>query len=85
QVTDFHGAGTVLHPSAVLDSWRGPGYTTSEDIIGELIDGLAARGIGTFLFTHPLDPHDYTASQQDLLGANDPAGGYKKWNDFINA
>ncbi|MGF2047076.1 hypothetical protein ACQUFG_17210, partial [Enterococcus gallinarum] len=29
QVTDVHGAGTVLHPSAVLDSGRGPGYTTS--------------------------------------------------------
>lgn len=85
QITDFHGAGTVLHPSAVLDSWRGAGYTSTVDVIGQLIDGLAARGIATFLFTHPLDGHDYSDAQQTLLGVNDPTGGYKKWNDFINA
>ena len=26
-LTDFHGFGTMLHPSAASDKWRGPGYT----------------------------------------------------------
>ena len=83
-ITDFHGAGTTIHPSAALDSWRGPGYTAQRDVLGEIISGLNAHGIKLFIFTHPLDGHDYSEAQQALLGWNDPTNGYKKWNDFIN-
>ena len=84
QVTDFHGAGTTLHPSTALDTARGSGYAASTDVLGALIDGLAVKGIATFLFTHPLDGHDYSEAQQTQLGFNDPTNGYMKWNDFIN-
>lgn len=83
-LTDFHGFGTMLHPSAASDKWRGPGYTAKRDLVGEMIAGLKARGIDVILFTHPLDGHDYGAEQKKLLGWNDPEGGYKKWNDFVN-
>ena len=85
QVTDFHGAGTTLHPSTALDTARGSGYAASTDVLGALIDGLAVKGIATFLFTHPLDGHDYSEAQQTQLGFNDPTNGYMKWNDFINS
>jgi len=85
-VTDFHGRGTMLHPSATSDLYRGPGYSTkSIDMIGEFILALKKRGIATILFTHPLDGHDYTEENREKLGWNDPTDNYKKWNDFINA
>jgi hypothetical protein len=83
-LTDFHGFGTMLHPSNASDKWRGPGYAAQRDVLGEMIAGLKARGIGVILFTHPLDGHDFSAEQRKLLGWNDPEGGYKRWNDFIN-
>lgn len=81
---DFHGAGTTLHPCAALDAWRGPGFTSKRDLIGEQIAAFKARGIKTYLFTHPVDGHDYSPEQQELLGFNDPSGGYRRWNDFVN-
>ena len=81
---DFHGAGTTLHPCAALDNWRGPGFTSRRDLIGEMITAFKDRNIKVYLFTHPLDGHDYSADQQTLLGFNDPTGNYQKWNDFIN-
>jgi len=85
-VTDFHGRGTMIHPSAISDEYRGTGYSTTErDVIGEFIDAVAERGIGTILFTHPLDGHDFSNENAEKLGWNDPTDKYKKWNDFINA
>jgi len=84
-VTDFHGLGTTLHPSDSVDHWRGSDrFTAKRDLIGELIRKLKARGIRTVLFTHPLDGHDFPKDQQDRLGWNDPGGGFKRWNDFLN-
>ena len=42
---DFHGWGTTLHPCAALDAWRGPGFTSKRDLIGEKIAAFKARGI----------------------------------------
>ena len=81
---DFHGAGTTLHPCAALDAWRGPGFTSKRDLIGEMIAAFKAKGIRVFLFTHPLDGHDYSQEQQKRLGFNDPTDGYRRWNDFVN-
>ena len=83
-LTNFHGFGTMLHPSAASDQWRGKGYAAQRDVIGEMIAALKKRGIGFILFTHPLDGHDYLPEQKALLGWNDPTDGYKTWNDFIN-
>lgn len=81
-ITDFHGYGTMLHPSAASDRWRGPGYASERDVIGEMIAALKKRGIGFILFTHPLCGHIY--ADREKLGWDDPTDGYKKWNDFVN-
>ena len=84
-VTDFHGLGTVLHPSESIDRWRGKGrYTAERDVLGEFIRKLKTKGIGVVVFTHPLDGHDYGKEQQELLGWNDPTDHFKRWNDFVN-
>ena len=82
-VTDFHGFGTMLHPSAVSDRWRGKGFASDRDVIGELIAALKKRGIGFILFTHPVCGHRYQDAKE-LGWHDDPKTGYKKWNDFIN-
>ncbi|MBM3499420.1 MAG: discoidin domain-containing protein [Armatimonadetes bacterium] len=83
-LTDFHGLGTMLHPSEASERWRGPGFASRRDVVGEMIAGLKAREIGAVLFTHPLDGHDFSDEQQERLGWNDPEGDYRRWNDFIN-
>jgi hypothetical protein len=83
-LTDFHGLGTTLHPCTALDRWRGSGYTSKRDVVGEMIAKLKEKGIRVILFTHPLDGHDYLAEQREKLGWNDPNGNYRRWNDFIN-
>ena len=81
-ITDFHGFGTMLHPSPVSDRWRGKGYASERDLIGEVIAALKKRGIGFVLFTHPVAGHTYTDKEE--LGWNDPTDNYKHYNDFIN-
>lgn len=83
-LTDFHGLGTMLHPSKASDKWRGPGYASRRDVVGEMIAALKARGIAVILFTHPLDGHDFPKKQQERLGWNEPQGGYRRWNNFVN-
>ena len=83
-LTSFHGLGTMLHPCAASDKWRGEGYSSKRDVIGEMIHALKQKGIGFIMFTHPLDGHDYPEDQRNKLGWNDPTDGYKTWNDFIN-
>ncbi len=81
-ITDFHGFGTMLHPSEASDRWRGKGYASERDVIGEMIAALTKRGIGFVLFTHPVAGHTYTDKEE--LGWNDPTDNYKHYNDFIN-
>ena len=81
-ITDFHGFGTMLHPSPVSDIWRGKGYASDRDVMGEMIQALKKRGIGFILFTHPLCGRTYSDAEE--LGWDDPTDGYKRWNDFIN-
>jgi len=81
-LTDFHGIGTMLHPSEASDRWRGPGFTARRDLAGEMIAALKERGIQVALFTHPLDGHDY--QDRERLGWHDPEGNYRRWNDFVN-
>jgi hypothetical protein len=81
-ITDFHGFGTMLHPSAASDKWRGRGYASERDVIGEMITALKKRGIGFVLFTHPVAGHTY--ADKEALGWNDPSDNYKRYNDFIN-
>lgn len=81
-ITDFHGFGTMLHPSAASDRWRGKGYASERDVIGEMITALKKRGVGFVLFTHPVAGHTY--ADKEALGWNDPTDNYKRYNDFIN-
>jgi hypothetical protein len=81
-LTDFHGLGTMLHPSEASDRWRGHGFAARRDLVGEMIAALKERAIGVALFTHPLDGHDY--KDRERLGWHDPEGNYQCWNDFIN-
>jgi len=50
--------------------------------MGEFIQGLYEAGIGSILFTRPLDGHDY--HDRESLGWNNPLNGYSKWNNFVN-
>ena len=83
-ITDFHGFGTMLRPSEVSDRWRGEGYASKRDVIGEMIDALRKRGIGFILFTHPLAGHTYLPEQRELHGWDDPTDNHQRWNDFVN-
>ena len=54
--------------------------------IGQRGEGAQVEGefVAVIPFTHPLDGHDFSKEQQERLGWNDPAGGYRRWNDFVN-
>jgi len=83
-LTDFHGHGTMLHPSKASDKWRGAGFASRRDVVGEMIAALKARRISMILFTHPLCGNGFSAEQKKRVGWNDPTGNYRRWNDFIN-
>lgn len=84
-LTDFHGYHTVLHPCAAITAWRGPGYTSSRDLTGEMVAALKAEGIPVYLFTHPLDGiNGFTLEQQERVGWYDAVDGYRRWNDYLN-
>lgn len=83
-LTDFHGNGTLLHPSWASDRWRGEGYAAKRDLVGEMIAELKKHNIGMILFTHPIVGHNFPMEQQEKTGWNDPAFNYWKWNEFVN-
>jgi hypothetical protein len=58
--TAWHANMNVLYPSEAVTRWRGPGHaTTRRDLLGEIIDALAARGIETSLYSHIWVGHDF--------------------------
>jgi len=83
-ISNFHGLGVSLHPSAALDYYRGVGvYSSKRDFLGELISGLKDEGIKVMLMTHPLNGPDYSEESQEELGWNDSTNNYERWNNFL--
>lgn len=93
--TAWHKGMYPLYPSAVMTKWRGPGTSSSRDLIGEMIDAVRAKGIAVLLYTHPRDGHDMSNTDQIATGWGDNGAAFgsepnpatfnfTKWNDFIN-
>lgn len=80
--TAWHANMNALFPCAAIERLR-PGHCSRRDVIADLISALERRGIALMLYIHPSDGHDFTASEQDLLGWNEGVP-YRRWNDFMN-
>ncbi|MCY2990666.1 MAG: alpha-L-fucosidase [Planctomycetota bacterium] len=65
--TAWHFRMYLLGPNAALDKWL-PGHTTKRDLVGELADALAAKGISLAIYAHPNDGHDFPAEEQARVG-----------------
>lgn len=95
-VTAWHYQMRPLYPSLVTESIR-PGNSCWRDLLGEIIDALAARGVATVLYTHPRDGHDLVGAERTATGWGEGfAPGredvpspdtfdYEKWNDYVLA
>ncbi len=57
-LTAWHFKALPLYPSPVTDKWRTL-KSPRRDLLGEIIDGLTARGVQIILYTHPRDGHDF--------------------------
>ena len=85
--TAWHYKMYLLGPNAALDKWL-PGHTTKRDLVGELADALAAKGIALVIYAHPNDGHDFPPEEQAKVGymkydKADPKP-LPVFNDFIN-
>jgi len=85
--TEWHYAMYNLGPNAALEKWL-PGHTCKRDLIGEIADALAERGIKLVIYAHPNDGHDLKADEKARVGFVTPVEGVTrlmpKFNDFIN-
>jgi alpha-L-fucosidase len=83
--TAWHANMNLLYPCASMDRWiTKPHHTANRDVIQALLDELQPKGIMLYLYMHPQDGHDFTASEQAATGFNDPTNNYQTWNNFIN-
>jgi alpha-L-fucosidase len=83
--TAWHANMNLLFPCASMDKWiSSPKHTANRDVVQALLDELKPRGIKLFLYMHPQDGHDFTASEQAAAGFNNPTNNYEIWNNFIN-
>ncbi|GBF71813.1 hypothetical protein PA598K_00025 [Paenibacillus sp. 598K] len=82
--TAYHAHLYILYPSQVIEHYM-PGHAASRDVIRELIDELHKHDIKLQLYIHATIGDTMTAEEHELLGWHDAAGGYRRWNDFINA
>jgi hypothetical protein len=58
--TAWHFNMNALYPSRLMDTWRGPGHSTSErDLLGEIIKALRKRGIMAALYSHVFVGHEF--------------------------
>jgi alpha-L-fucosidase len=57
--TAWHANMNPLYPSAVMTKWRGEMNSSKRDLLGGIIDSLAARGIKTSLYTCIVNGHDF--------------------------
>ncbi len=85
--TAWHYRMYHLGPNAALDKWL-PGHTTKRDLVGEIADALAAKGIALVIYAHPNDGHDFPPEEQVKVGyvtydKADPKP-IPVFNDFIN-
>ena len=85
--TAWHKGMYNLGPNSALDRWL-PGHTTKRDLIGELADALAVKGIALVFYTAPNGGHFLLPEEQAMVGY----AKYDKaapqpipvFNDFLN-
>ncbi len=81
--TAYHANMNVLYPSTKMAAWRGPGHaTTSRDLLGEICDAMALKGIKVHFYMHidigqDFSPADRVATGYDLADRT-------TWNSFMN-
>ncbi|MFE7845292.1 discoidin domain-containing protein [Microbacterium sp. NPDC057407] len=71
--TAWHANMIPLYPSAVQTAWRGSGTSSTRDLIGDMIDAVAAKGIKIILYTHPRVGHSF--SEADMAATGWGSGG----------
>lgn len=81
--TAYHGHMYVLYPSKTVEQVL-PGHTSARDLIRNLIDSLHAKGIRLQLYIHASIGDTMMPADRRTTGYDDPAGHYRRWNDFIN-
>jgi hypothetical protein len=97
--TAWHRQMNALAPLASLEKYL-PGHTSKRDLLGEILDTMAARGIAVMFYVGPKFGFSLTQAEQRATGWLDPDGikpedkkfrsypvprdNFKKWNDFQN-
>jgi hypothetical protein len=85
--TAWHRGMYNLGPNSALDRWL-PGHTTKRDLIGELADALAAKGIALVFYTNP-DPGRFLLPEEQAKVGYEKQGKAESkpmpvFNDFLN-
>ena len=92
--TAWHYRIRPLYPSAVMEKWR-PENCARRDLISEIIDAVAQKGIRVILYTHPRDGHDLEDEDRIRTGwglgheegkpdtPNPETFNFEKWNNFM--
>ena len=95
-LTAWHCRMRPLYPSLVTESIR-PGNSCWRDLLGEIIDALAARDIAVVLYTHPRDGHDLQGEERTATGWGEGCApgredtpspdtfDYEAWNGYVLA
>ncbi len=81
--TAYHANMYPLYPSEYLKKML-PGHSAERDVIRELIDALHKRNIKLQLYIHATIGDTMKEEDRTRLGFHDSAGGYQRWNDFVN-
>lgn len=90
--TVWHYRMNPLYYSEVYREWRSDAEANNpseedRDIIMELADKLAEKGIDLFLYTHPNDLHDFSEEDQktfDYKYRGDTTFDKELWNDYLS-
>ncbi|UXX79802.1 discoidin domain-containing protein [Reichenbachiella carrageenanivorans] len=80
--TAWHGGMFPLYPSQKMDEWVGPGHCSQRDLIGEVMDGLIAKGIQIILYTQPNEAKNFSDEDKDDVGYD--GTNNVTFNNFIN-
>ncbi|MFD8396580.1 alpha-L-fucosidase [Streptomyces sp. NPDC059680] len=94
--TAWHAKMVALWPSQAMLKWGLPDHRVNRDLIGAMITAVKAKGIHVYLYTHPRDGKEFTATDRQKTGWgtkapppdkdwNPPSDFDRpKWNSFIN-
>jgi len=82
--TIWHCGMNPLYPSEVVKNWLGEEHRSQRDVMRELLEATAAKGIDVYFYTQPSAGNSMDSVRQEIVDFRHNSTYTETYNNFIN-